>query len=321
MELALSTLYLAGLVFFANEQVRVGAYAQTVRQMLYLTLLVLAVFVVVALATSAIDIGLKILLMGVFLGLVGVNVWLVYSENARHTLKRYIPYAGYNPRSAVHDVAIVLATFQLLVLWVNLVDVGGLVGLAENTAQSTPSVNGLLLTAGLYVLIALGGVGFLMRRTPAETLLRLGVRLPTREDIRWGFWVGVGCYAAVFAVNILWQMLVPPELYDAQTVASRQIFALYRQNIGIAVLMAVTAGVGEEILYRGALQPIFGVWLTTAYFTLAHAQYTLTPATLLIFGVAWVFARLRHRQSTTSAIIAHSLYNSIPFMLVMAFGL
>src|SRR5712691_11790561 len=34
--------------------------------------------------------------------------------------------------------------------------------------------------------------------------------------------------------------------------------------------ISLSAGIGEEILFRGALQPIVGLWWTSSIFTLAH---------------------------------------------------
>ena len=36
--------------------------------------------------------------------------------------------------------------------------------------------------------------------------------------------------------------------------------------------IAVAAGVGEELLFRGALQPLLGIWLTSLLFVAAHAR-------------------------------------------------
>jgi membrane protease YdiL (CAAX protease family) len=34
--------------------------------------------------------------------------------------------------------------------------------------------------------------------------------------------------------------------------------------------ISLSAGIGEELLFRGALQPIVGLWWTSSIFTLAH---------------------------------------------------
>ena len=89
-------------------------------------------------------------------------------------------------------------------------------------------------------------------------------------------------------------------------------------TLGLAFLLAATAAVGEEIAFRGALQPVFGFWPTAILFALTHMQYTLTPAALIIFGVAIVFGWIRQRFSTTMAIFTHFFYNFIPLALTVA---
>jgi len=61
--------------------------------------------------------------------------------------------------------------------------------------------------------------------------------------------------------------------------------------------------------------------LTSLFFALVHMQYTLTPATLIIFVVAVGLGILRRRQSTTAAIIAHFVYNFVQLALaILAVG-
>jgi membrane protease YdiL (CAAX protease family) len=45
-------------------------------------------------------------------------------------------------------------------------------------------------------------------------------------------------------------------------------------------------------------------------------QYTLTPAILMILIAALGLAWLRERYSTTASIIAHFVYNFIPFLFL-----
>ena len=82
--------------------------------------------------------------------------------------------------------------------------------------------------------------------------------------------------------------------------------------------LSLTAAVSEEILFRGALQPVFGLPLTTVFFVTFHDQYTLSPAMLIVLSVGLGLALLRRYQSTTSAIIAHFIYNFVPVVIVIA---
>ena len=77
---------------------------------------------------------------------------------------------------------------------------------------------------------------------------------------------------------------------------------------------------GEEIALRGSLQPIFGFWWTAILFSLVNIQYSLTPATLIIFGVALGLGWIRRRYNLYAAITAHFLYNFVQLLLALLFG-
>src|SRR5690606_26208801 len=126
-------------------------------------------------------------------------------------------------------------------------------------------------------------------------------------------------YIFVFIVSAVWFALVSPEQFQEQTAASEQIAAAFG-TLPLAFFLAITVALGEEILFRGALQPVFGLWVTSIYFALLHTQYTLTPASLTIVVVALGFSWLRQRYSTTAAITAHFLYNLVLLALPLLFG-
>jgi membrane protease YdiL (CAAX protease family) len=103
---------------------------------------------------------------------------------------------------------------------------------------------------------------------------------------------------------------VPPLLWlSAALLIGVGLGAILR--LPAAFWLALTAALSEEILFRGALQPVFGLPLTSVYFALVHMQYALTPAAVIIFVVALGLGWLRQRQSTSSAIIAHFVYNFV----------
>jgi uncharacterized protein len=73
-------------------------------------------------------------------------------------------------------------------------------------------------------------------------------------------------------------------------------------------------------LFRGALQPVFGLWITSIFFALLHTQYTLTPASLTIVVVALGLGWLRRRYSTAASIVAHFVYNFVLLALPLLFS-
>ncbi|MEN8181179.1 MAG: CPBP family intramembrane glutamic endopeptidase, partial [Myxococcota bacterium] len=54
---------------------------------------------------------------------------------------------------------------------------------------------------------------------------------------------------------------------------------------GAVILLALASGIGEELFFRGALQPRVGLWLASALFALAH----LLPSWPLALWSAFAF--------------------------------
>jgi membrane protease YdiL (CAAX protease family) len=162
--------------------------------------------------------------------------------------------------------------------------------------------------------LALLLVGVPVQRTVRAALVRLGVRpLGLR-----GLGIGVGAAAVLWVVGTvldlltywLWGVNGWPRT-DAELVERLMSVAL--SPIG-ALVAASAAGVGEELMMRGVLQPRFGWLLPNLAFTAAHAlQYNL-DALIGVFVLGAVLALVRARWSTSEAIIAHVLYDLVLFL-------
>jgi len=84
-----------------------------------------------------------------------------------------------------------------------------------------------------------------------------------------------------------------------------------------AIALGLFSGIGEEILYRGALQPAFGIVVTSLVFALHHSQY-VNPGLLVIFVIGLLLGLVRKYFGTTSAILVHALYNTVLLLLSLA---
>ena len=74
------------------------------------------------------------------------------------------------------------------------------------------------------------------------------------------------------------------------------------------LLLGLSAGVGEELLVRGALQPRTGIFWAALLFASGHVQYTwFGMLTIGLLGV--VLGTVRARANTTTAIVVHALYD------------
>jgi hypothetical protein len=249
-----------------------------------------------------------------------VCVFMVRSQRLRLFVRRLVPAsASYNPDSMVHVTAVALSLTALSMFINLLVASGGLEGLADSIAETGIRPSETIFNTILLVLAAVLGVGFAIRRGRSAMLDRLGLRVPTSHDLGLGFLVGIGLIGVVFVIGLIWSQLVTEEQFAEQTAAAEQL-TLAINTLPLILLVAITAAVGEEIFFRGALQPVFGIYLTAAFFALLHTQYTLTPASILIWVVAVGFGWLRQRYSTTAAIIAHFVYNLAILLLGSAAG-
>jgi membrane protease YdiL (CAAX protease family) len=82
-----------------------------------------------------------------------------------------------------------------------------------------------------------------------------------------------------------------------------------------ALLIGVTAGVGEELAVRGLLQPRIGLIASNLVFTSLHAFQYGVDALLSVFIIGIVLGLIRMRTNTTTSAIVHGVYD---FVLVLA---
>jgi uncharacterized protein len=207
----------------------------------------------------------------------------------------------------VHQVALVLA------VWL----IGGTIGQmffltqlsVEQFAADNAVTMGALWEQGIaFVLFAILGVGLGLRRGLGETLERLGVTMMTPRQFAIALGVTVAALLWDSLLSFAWQA-VSPDSYERISGMSELLFADLITPLG-ALSIGLTAGIGEELLFRGAIQPRFGLWLTTLLFTVGHTQYELTPALFSVFLIGLVLGIVRQRENTTTAILIHVLYNT-----------
>jgi uncharacterized protein len=270
-------------------------------------------------------IGLSAAFMLVMLSsLLGIiSIIIIVSHDARLWIAQSVIRSDgvnrlYNPDSPVHTTAIVLALFETVNAVATFILAGGIEGLAAELAE-TMTVETLLSSLLTYVLVALLGVGLFIRRDGQQTLQRLALKTVTLRQLFIGSMIGFSVFWIVRGLEVAWMLVVSPEQFAEQSAAAEQLFLIFSNSLFAAFMLALTSSIGEEILFRGALQPVFGMFWTSIFFTLLHTQHTFTPATLLIFGLSLVFGWLRQRYNTTTAIVAHFVYNFVPFVLYWLF--
>lgn len=221
----------------------------------------------------------------------------------RRVLARIIPL---DPTSPVHTLALVLAGY---LIGNTLFALGQDVLLEIADSELNITISDIILQQFAFVIVAFIGSGILIRRDFKLTNKRLGLERPTMEQLLWGLVVIVVLIIIQWAVGIIWVFFDPD-----QAAALGEVNDLLLGNVdtlGEWFILALASGVGEEILFRGAIQPVFGVVATSLLFAVVHVQYGLSPITAAVFIIGLILGILRQRTNTTTTIFVHFSYNFI----------
>jgi len=173
--------------------------------------------------------------------------------------------------------------------------------------------------SSLYGLIwalpaSLFAVGFPQKRTFRETRERLSLIWPTRTQVLLAMAAVVVVVAANMAVDTL-----STRLWHAMgwNTTDQEMFAMLFAGIGTAgaIVIAVAAGIGEELVFRGVLQPRLGIVLPTLLFTAAHAYQYNFDGLLQVLLLGLSFGLIRKFSSTTVSAFVHGGYDIVVFLM------
>lgn len=152
-------------------------------------------------------------------------------------------------------------------------------------------------------------VGWPLRRPFGSALTRLGLVWPTPRV--WLSAIGIGLVLVPVMLGLSALTEAAFEMAGWPTTSTddvRRIFADLMTPMGIAII-ALTAGIGEEILIRGILQPRYGLVLPAVFFTALHAGQYRLDALLALLCLSLVLGLIRQRWNTTACVLAHTVYD------------
>jgi uncharacterized protein len=230
----------------------------------------------------------------------GVIAATLASKPVRERLARIQPIDPDNP---VHALALVFA-----VIFFGLqVSITLFTSLAS-TPQSPIGVGDLVAQDLGLVILAAAGVGIFMRRDVSQVAARLSLVWPAWWQVVLALAAAGAMYAFALATVALSQVWTP-DVYRQVSTNTDQIFGgLVSNPVGIAAL-AVGPAIGEEILFRGALQPRLGLIATALLFTASHSEYGLSLEVFSVLVAAFGLGLLRKFTNTTTSAISHAAYN------------
>jgi membrane protease YdiL (CAAX protease family) len=191
-------------------------------------------------------------------------------------------------------------------------------GGASLASEPTPS-SGEISLAEVFVQglaevgVAFAAIGIWIYRTPRQAVDRLGLVRPTVKIV----FVAAGLFVVALVVNAIayqiFRQLQPGAVADYERVIKDT--ASGSNGPIAALLFGLSAGAGEELVFRGVIQPRFGIVVTAALFAAVHVQYGATFILLGLFGIGLVLGFERKRYGTTACILTHMMVDTLAALL------
>jgi membrane protease YdiL (CAAX protease family) len=239
-------------------------------------------------------------------------------------VRELAPPAFQDPLRRALGLTVLAAAF-----WLTVFASLGQVGLPAAELQSVPIhwlfASHAILLAALFTWFLLGHAGWV--EAPLAPVLREQVGLaavrPWREI---GIGLGLGLVVWPLVLGALVLLGTSLVALGAGELVPQEPPPLIVWLAGLPVVLklaiALSAGVVEELFFRGFLQPRVGVAFSSLLFVLAHLSYD-TP--LLLVGVTLLslfFAALvAWRQNVWAAITAHALFDALQLLFLIPWAL
>lgn len=127
-----------------------------------------------------------------------------------------------------------------------------------------------------------------------------------------------GCVAAAVIGFIITTPPVSEILDDFYIV---KIISQANLNTFDRIHLSIFAGVGEEILFRGAIQPLIGIWLTSIIFVGLHGYFKFNTLghfiySVMMFGLSVGLGYTFEYAGLIAAMSAHAVYDIVMLQLV-----
>lgn len=130
-----------------------------------------------------------------------------------------------------------------------------------------------------------------------------------------GLGLGLGAAVLTFSLGVVAYRLIPMMRDVAEELAPEIVDGARLRDL---MLVSVFSGVGEEALFRGAVQPEFGLVAAAVAFGVLHLgpdrRYLLWTAWAVLAGFlfGWLYAAT---GALLAPIVAHTLHNAATFAL------
>ncbi len=216
------------------------------------------------------------------------------------------------PGDPVHTTALVYACY---LVGLTVVQTPFLRSLSQQDAGFSIPQTELWGQALALTLLAFAGVGLGVRRSLRETFERLRLVWPGSREVKTAVVAAIGLVFLQTALGAVWMTVAPDSLEEINRLSKLLLGEFF--NPWGALVLGLSAGISEELVFRGALQPRFGLLVTSALFALVHSQYLFSFAVIIVFLLGLVLGIVRNKVNTTASILTHALYNTTLVLLAV----
>jgi len=159
----------------------------------------------------------------------------------------------------------------------------------------------------------MGGIGLLLIVFAHGASLAdfMASGLPFKQQLLQGSIFGIA--TAVLAIG-----LIRTEWFKESRSFFQQFIADLNPSFPEIVFYSFCAGVGEELLFRGGIQPWLGVWLTAILFIALHGYLSISDLSTTVYGILMIlvsagFGYLMVHVGLFSSMTAHFWFDVVMF--------
>ncbi len=224
----------------------------------------------------------------------------------RKAIAKFV-FRGLEPDAPVHVWAlfIYLAAFVLTLFSLTVLYNGDII---VQSLKNTPLIGASAINAVGFLIFSFLAAGVWVCQPLRETAATLGLHRISWKTVLKMLGVAIVLAAVIQGVETLITPWVSAS--DRHTlqkvIEAMKLHGPLLTSLITAFAVAAFAGIGEEILFRGLIQPVFGIVPTALLFTLIHTHYGFTVYLLELFLVGLVLGWVRKRYNTTASILVHS---------------
>ena len=165
----------------------------------------------------------------------------------------------------------------------------------------------ILLRLALATLIGMPLVAIIIDRFSDTVNLQLAITGDSNYggQLLWGLAAGIG-------IAIGAHIIIASPLLNKVNMTYARMLGRFRLSLSEVLLISMCAGVGEEMLFRGAVQPLLGIPITSLLFVAIHGYLNPRDWRLSIYGlfmtagIAWL-GYLSESFGLLSAIVGHTI--------------